>query len=60
MKKDEMISRLLRQIEDDLHVALRQGRIDHSQFRQSIRAEQDRMRQKGYVEIEQLYYAIAA
>ena len=59
MRKDDMILRLLRKIEDELHAALRQGRIDHAQYKQSIRIEQERMRQQGYAEIEQLYYTLA-
>ncbi len=59
MRKDDMILRLLRKIEDELHAALRQGRIDIVQYKQSIRIEQERMFQQGYAEIEQLYYTLA-
>jgi hypothetical protein len=57
MKKDDMIVRLLRQIEHDSHAALRLGRIDTLQFKQKIEMERSLMRQKGFTEIEHLYYA---
>jgi hypothetical protein len=60
MGKDDMIRRLLREVESDFSIALRLGRIDRLQFNQAIKNEMANLRVKGYAEIEELYYTAAA
>lgn len=60
MRKDDMIRRLLREVESDFSSALRMGKIDRTQFNQALKREFADLRQKSYVEIEELYYTAAA
>ncbi len=60
MGKDDMIRRLLREVESDFSIALRLGRMDRSQFNQAIKSEMAHLREKSYTEIEELYYTAAA
>ena len=59
MGKDDMIKRLLREVESDFSLALRMGKIDRLQFNQAIKREFADLRQKSYMEIEKLYYTAA-
>lgn len=60
MGKDDMIRRLLREVEADFSLALRMGKIDRAQFAQALNNELAHLRQKSYLEIEELYYTAAA
>lgn len=60
MGKEDMIRRLLREVESDFSSALRLGRIDRNQFNQAIKSEMAQLREKSYTEIEELYYTAAA
>lgn len=60
MGKEDMIRRLLREVESEFSCALRHGRIDHNQFNQAIKSETAHLREKSYSEIEELYYTAAA
>lgn len=60
MEKDDMIRRLLREVESDFSIALRLGRMDRGQFNQAIKSEVAHLREKSYTEIEELYYTAAA
>jgi hypothetical protein len=60
MGKDDMIKRLLREVEADFSLALRMGKIDRTQFNQALKSELTHLREKGYMEIEELYYTAAA
>ncbi len=60
MGKDDMIKRLLREVESDFSSALRMGKIDRTQFNQALKREVSHLRQKSYMEIEELYYTAAA
>lgn len=60
MGKDDMIRRLLREVESEFSRSLLLGRIDRNQFNQAIKSEMAHLRQKSYMEIEELYYTAAA
>jgi len=60
MGKDDMIRRLLREVESDFFRSLQLGRIDRNQLNLAIKNEIAHLRAKSYIEIEELYYTAAA
>ena len=60
MGKEDMIRRLLREVESDSFSSLRLGRIDRNQLNQAIKTEAAQLRVKSYTEISELYYTAAA
>ncbi len=60
MDKECMIQRLMREIEMDFSSDLRLGLIDRVRFNTIIKSETERLREKGYLEIERMFLRAAA
>ncbi|MDD5330163.1 MAG: hypothetical protein PHX38_09175 [Sulfuricella sp.] len=60
MDKEHMIRQLMREVEMDFSFDLRLGLIDRARFNAIIRSETERLREKGYLEIERMFFRAAA
>jgi hypothetical protein len=60
MDKEQMIQKLMREIEMDFSFDLRLGLIDLLKFNDIMKSEAERLRERGYSEVERLFLRVAA
>lgn len=60
MDKEQMIQKLMREIEMDFSFDLRLGLIDRIKFNNIMKSEAEQLRARSYSEIERLFLRAAA